>query len=63
MRIPLLLLSLLGLATAVHAEVGIGEPAPPFTLSGSDGTLHSLADSVGKRAVVVAWFPKAFTPG
>jgi len=63
MRVPLLLLLLLlpGLATA--AELAIGDPAPAFSLSGSDGKVHSLADSVGERAVVVAWFPKAFTPG
>jgi peroxiredoxin len=40
-----------------------GDPAPDFSLAGSDGKTHSLADSRGKRAVVIAWFPKAFTGG
>jgi peroxiredoxin Q/BCP len=30
---------------------------------GSDGKEHTLAEHLGKEAVVVAWFPKAFTGG
>ena len=41
----------------------IGKPAPDFVLPGSDGVEHALADHRGKRAVVIAWFPKAFTGG
>ncbi len=40
-----------------------GDRAPAFSLPGSDGAQHSLAASVGKRGVVLAWFPKAFTGG
>jgi peroxiredoxin Q/BCP len=40
-----------------------GDPAPAFTLPGSDGKTYSLADFKGKRSVVLAWFPKAFTGG
>ena len=40
-----------------------GDAAPAFALPGSDGTTHALADFAGKKAVVVAWFPKAFTGG
>lgn len=42
---------------------GVGDIAPGFTLSGSDGKTHRLADFKGKQAVVLAWFPKAFTGG
>jgi peroxiredoxin Q/BCP len=45
------------------ADLAIGDPAPDFALPGTDGTIHRLADSVGDRGVVLAWFPKAFTPG
>ena len=38
-------------------------PRPDFTLKGSDGKTYSLADFKGKKAVVLAWFPKAFTGG
>jgi len=40
-----------------------GDAAPAFSLPGSDGAAHTLADFKGKKAVVVAWFPKAFTGG
>lgn len=50
-------------AWTASAEPSIGDPAPDFALSGTDGTVHRLADSIGDRGVVLAWFPKAFTPG
>ena len=40
-----------------------GDVAPDFELPGSDGRIYRLRDFVGLRAVVVAWFPKAFTGG
>jgi peroxiredoxin len=48
---------------AAAVELKPGDVAPPFTMKGSDGKDHALADYAGKRAVVVAWFPKAFTGG
>jgi len=53
------------LAGTAHAEgsPGVGDPAPAFSLPGSDGKTYSLKDFVGQRAVVLAWFPKAFTGG
>jgi hypothetical protein len=44
-------------------ELKLGDDAPDFTLPGSDGRSYHLRDFRGKRAVVVAWFPKAFTGG
>ena len=41
----------------------MGDVAPAFNLPGSDGRTHQLADYKGKSAVVLAWFPKAFTGG
>jgi len=41
----------------------VGDAAPAFDLPGSDGKTHRLADFKGKEAVVLAWFPKAFTGG
>jgi len=45
------------------AELKVGDMAPAFTLPGSDGKTYSLADFKGRQAVVVAWFPRAFTQG
>jgi cytochrome oxidase Cu insertion factor (SCO1/SenC/PrrC family) len=50
------------MATPLAEELKAGDKAPDFTLQGSDGKMHSLADLKGKT-VVLAWFPKAFTGG
>jgi peroxiredoxin Q/BCP len=44
-------------------ELRPGDPAPAFSLPGSDGKTYRLEDFRGKQAVVLAWFPKAFTGG
>ena len=44
-------------------ELKAGDTAPAFSAPGSDGKTHTLAESKGKQAVVLAWFPKAFTGG
>ncbi len=40
-----------------------GDPAPDFSLPGSDGRTYRLADFRGKQAVVLVWFVKAFSGG
>ena len=40
-----------------------GDLAPDFTLPASDGVTYRLSDFRGRKAVVIAWFPKAFTSG
>ena len=55
------LLLVVGRLTA--AELKPGDAAPDFELVGSDGRTYKLSDYRGKQAVVLAWFPKAFTPG
>jgi peroxiredoxin Q/BCP len=54
---------LLTACTGALAAPEVGDAAPDFSLMGSDGRLHSLAEYRGRKAVVLAWFPKAFTPG
>ncbi len=44
-------------------ELKAGDPAPDFALEASDGKTYKLSDFKGKRAVVLAWFPKAYTSG
>jgi thioredoxin-dependent peroxiredoxin len=53
----------LGCVAARAAELKVGDPAPDFSLVGSDGQTYKLSDYRGKQAVVLAWFPKAFTSG
>ena len=45
------------------ADLKIGDAAPDFSLAGSDGKTYKLSSYKGKQAVVIAWFPKAFTGG
>lgn len=60
-------LSLIGILAmtkfAVAAELKVGDAAPDFSLVGSDGKTYKLSDFKGKKAVVLAWFPRAFTGG
>ena len=48
---------------AVAEELKVGDKAPDFQLSASDGKTYKLSDYTGKQAVVLAWFPAAFTQG
>ena len=62
----LLGLGVAGLAVAGEGSakgLAVGDDAPPFSLVGSDGKTYALSDFAGKKAVVLAWFPKAFTGG
>jgi peroxiredoxin Q/BCP len=43
-------------------ELKVGDPAPDFSLPGTDGKTHKLSDYKG-RTVVIAWYPKAMTSG
>jgi peroxiredoxin Q/BCP len=58
--------ALIGLALSGPAwaqELKVGDPAPNFKLQASDGKTYELASYKGKQAVVLAWFPAAFTQG
>lgn len=46
-----------------RAQLKPGDKAPEFTLKGSDGKTYSLSQFRGKKPIVIAWYPKAFTGG
>ena len=50
-------------AFSAAGELRAGDSAPHFILQATDGRTYTLADFNGKRAVVLAWFPKAYTHG
>lgn len=62
-RTILALLLLVAVQRAAVAEPKVGDQAPDFKLQASDGQEYSLSQFAGKQAVVIAWFPKAFTGG
>lgn len=63
-RVGAFLVAALGVlaSSAAAQELKVGDPAPDFTLQASDGQTYTLSKLRGK-AVVLAWFPKAFTAG
>jgi thioredoxin-dependent peroxiredoxin len=68
MRSAIILAAVVMMATGANAqtpapELKVGDQAPDFSLPASDGKTYKLSDFKGKKAVVVAWFPKAFTSG
>ena len=44
-------------------DLKVGMAAPDFTLNDGNGTAHSLRDYLGKKNVVLAFYPKDFTGG
>lgn len=50
------------LAALLAGAIAVGQPAPPFDLPSDHGGKVKLADLAGHK-VVLAFFPKAFTPG
>jgi thioredoxin-dependent peroxiredoxin len=59
----LVLVAAAGVLAQQSVDLKPGDVAPAFSLPGSDGKTYTLADFRGKQAVVLAWFPKAFTGG
>src|SRR6476469_3718289 len=59
----MLMMTAAGGAQTPAPELKVGDQAPDFSLQASDGKTYKLSDFKGKQAVVLAWFPKAFTPG
>ena len=62
----LVLVMLVKLAPAEDSEsvmLKVGDLAPEFEMVGSDGQTYQLSDYRDKQAVVLAWYPRAFTGG
>lgn len=58
------LLVLLGLMLSTTlGALEVGDQAPPFSLQATDGKTYSLEQFHNKQAIVIAWYPKAFTSG
>lgn len=48
--------------TAVKKR-GVGDSAPRFSLPDQDGKTHALKDVIGKKCVVLIFYPGDMTPG
>jgi peroxiredoxin Q/BCP len=46
-----------------EGKLKVGDEAPAFSLPASTGKTISLSDFKGKKKVVLAFYPKAFTGG
>ncbi len=58
-----LVLSLLLALSATASALEVGDQAPAFTLQATDGKTYTLEQFHDKQAIVIAWYPKAFTSG
>lgn len=59
----LLICGSLSIGTASAGALEVGDLAPDFELPGTDDKTYRLSDYRGKQAVVLAWFPQAYTSG
>ena len=50
-------------AEGVVMKLKVGDEAPAFSLPASSGKTIALSDFKGKKKVVLAFYPKAFTGG
>lgn len=62
-RLLVVVVSLGVLAMRAVGAPAVGDAAPDFSLQASDGKTYKLSEFRGKKGVVIAWFPKAFTGG
>jgi len=56
-------LALLAGATLLHAAPKVGDTAPAVTAKNQDGKTWKLADAVGKKIVLLYFYPADDTPG
>lgn len=61
--ITVLALALLLPAEGDVVKLKVGDEAPAFSLPASTGKTIQLSDFLGKKKVVLAFYPKAFTGG
>ena len=67
-KLPIFLLSALAFTASAQMQppkthLKVGDMAPDFTLPSTAGGKVTLSDFRGKNAVVLAFFPAAFTGG
>ena len=62
-QIKLILSALLVSISAATTALEVGDQAPDFLLEATDGKTYSLSQFKDKEAVVIAWYPMAYTSG
>ncbi len=59
----LVLVALMAVASPADERPKVGDKVPDFKMQGSDEQEYAATDFVDKQAVIIAWFPRAFTGG
>lgn len=62
-RLALATVLLLLAGSSWAGDLKVGDPVPDVSLRGAGGIEYRTTDFKGQRALVLAWFPLAFTPG
>ncbi len=59
----IILTTVLAWASLSVTALEVGDQAPAFSLQATDGKTYTLEQFHDKQAIVIAWYPKAFTSG
>lgn len=64
----IVLITIFGLSSintimAQHSKIKVGDKIPNFTLNDQNGNPFSITDIIGKKAMVIYFYPKDDTPG
>ncbi len=51
------------LSALLSATPAVGDVAPDFSVTDTDGVTRTLSELVKDGTAIIAFFPKAFTPG
>ena len=52
-----------GLTREALMALNVGDVAPDFTVTDTDGKSHTLSTMLEQGPVILVFFPKAYTPG
>lgn len=63
MKFQLIIISILMTTYTAQAQIKVGDKVPVFTLKDQNGKVFNLADHIGKKYLVIYFYPKDETKG
>ena len=62
-RLSFLVVALCVFSVNAAERPEVGQNVPAFEMKGSDGKSYAAKDFIDQQALIIAWFPRAFTGG